>query len=154
MRISAHISFREAIRSNTAKRFGIRNNPKPEIIKNMKSVAEHVFEPLRIANRNRPIRINSFYRSTRLNKVLGGSRNSQHILGQALDIDDTHNGMSNAEMFHWIVDNLDYDQIIWEFGNDENPNWVHVSYVSPSLNRKSKLRARRSRSKTVYEIMG
>ncbi len=153
MRISTHISFREAVRSNTAKRFGIRNTPKPDIIENMKAVAENIFEPLRQANGNRPIRINSFFRSKRLNKVLGGSSKSQHILGQAIDIDDTHGGMSNAEMFQWIIENLDFDQIIWEFGTDENPNWVHVSYVRPESNRHSKLRAKRSGGKTVYEVM-
>ncbi|WP_273566086.1 D-Ala-D-Ala carboxypeptidase family metallohydrolase [Maribacter halichondriae] len=153
MRISKNISYREAVRSNTAKRWGIWNTPKPEIIENMRAVAKNIFQPLREANGNRPIRINSFFRSRRLNKVLGGSTKSQHILGQAIDIDDTHGGMSNAEMFYWIVYNLNFDQVIWEFGTDENPDWVHVSYVNPELNRHSKLRARRSMGKTVYEVL-
>jgi len=152
-RISNHISYEEAIRSNTARRLGLRNYPSSQALENMKRLAKEIFEPLRVANSNRPIRINSFYRSVKLNKAIGGSSRSQHCKGQAIDLDDTYGGMTNAQMFRWINDNLDYDQMIWEFGNNKNPDWVHVSYVSPQLNRNRKLKARRRNGRTTYEIM-
>lgn len=153
MNISAHISYREATRSATAKRHGIRNTPNPAVVENMTIVAEQIFEPLRTANGNRPIRVNSFFRSRKLNAIVKGSKNSQHILGQAIDLDDAYGGMTNAEMFRWIVDHVDFDQIIWEYGNNDNPDWVHVSYVSEEENRRTKLRAKRKDGKTVFELI-
>lgn len=150
--ISKHISFKEATRSHTAKRYGIRNAPNDAIIYNMKILAERVFEPLR-NHFGVPIKVNSFYRSQRLNKVIGGSSESQHCKGQAIDIDDTYGGLTNKDIFEWIVNNLDYDQIIWEFGNTTNPDWVHVSYVSPEKNRNRKLKALRKGGRTIYEVI-
>lgn len=138
--ISDHISYKEAVRSNTATRYGIRNKPNQYQLGCMKRWAEHIFEPLRLFVGG-PIRINSFFRSWTLNKKVGGSKNSSHTRGQAGDIDDTHGHKTNAEMFHYIKENLDFDQLIWEFGDDENPNWVHVSYVSQFQNRKQVLKA-------------
>ncbi len=149
MNISKHISYKEAIRSNTAKRYGIRNNPKDWQIENMRTLAEKVFEPLR-RRFGVPIRINSFFRSTRLNKAVGGSSKSQHVKGEAMDIDDTYGGVTNAEMFHFIKDNLEFDQLLWEFGNDKNPDWVHVSYTTRRPNRKQILKVVRKRGRTRY----
>ena len=94
-----------------------------------------------------------FYRGPELNKAIGGSEKSQHCHGQAMDIDDTFGHASNAAMFDWIRANLDYDQMIWEFGTDENPDWVHVSYVDPGSNRNRCLKAYRDGGKTKYMVI-
>ena len=150
--ISKHISYIEGVRSNTATRRGIDNTPNAEQLDNMELVAEEVFEPLR-AYVGGPIKINSFFRCPELNKAIGGSSKSQHCKGQAIDIDDTFGRMTNAEMYHWIKDYLDFDQMIWEFGDDDNPDWVHVSYVSPEKNRNRCLKAYRENGKTKYMVI-
>ena len=150
--ISKHISDREGVYSITATRRGIDNTPSEEHLENMKLLAEKIFEPLRKWVGG-PIRINSFYRGTELNKAIGGSSKSQHCKGQAMDIDDTGCHKTNAEMYAWIKDNVDFDQMIWEFGDDENPNWVHVSYVSPEENRNRCLKAYKEGGKTKYMVI-
>jgi len=150
--ISKHISDREGVYSITATRLGVDNKPNEEQLKNMKLIAQEVFEPLR-AYVGGPIKINSFFRSPELNKAIGGSTKSQHCHGQAIDLDDTFGRCTNAEMFEFIKNNLDFDQIIWEFGNDKNPDWVHVSYVSPEKNRNRCLKAYRQNNKTNYKII-
>ena len=150
--ISKHISDREGVYSITATRRGIDNTPSEEHLENMKLLAEKIFEPLRKWVGG-PIRINSFYRGTELNKAIGGSSKSQHCKGQAMDIDDTGCHKTNAEMYAWIKDNVDFDQMIWEFGDDENPNWVHVSYVSPEENRNRCLKAYKESGKTKYMVI-
>ena len=150
--ISKHISYREATRSNTALRRGIENIPDVEELENMKLIAEKVFEPLRKWVGG-PIKINSFYRSPELNVAIGGSKKSQHCHGQAIDIDDTYGHRSNASMFHHLRYSLDYDQIIWEFGDDKNPAWVHVSYVSEEKNRHRCLQAYKENGKTKYKVI-
>ena len=152
-KISNHISIAESTRSNTAARLGISNIPDGDTIDNMRKVAEEVFEPLREWV-GEPIKINSFYRSPDLNAAIGGSKKSQHCKGQAIDIDDTYCSATNAEMFTYIKNNLDFDQLIWEFGNASNPDWVHVSYVSPEKNRNRILTASKDNNgKTVYSIV-
>jgi len=150
--ISKHISNKESVYSRTALRLDIDNTPTQEHKNNMVKLAEEVFEPLR-AYVGGPVKINSFYRSPDLNKAIGGSSKSQHCHGQAIDIDDTYGRMTNAEMYHFIKENLDFDQIIWEFGNDENPNWEHVSYVSSQKNRNRCLKAYKENNKTKYKII-
>ena len=150
--ISKHISNKESVYSRTALRLGIDNTPTKEHKENMVKLANEVFEPLR-AYVGGPIKINSFYRSPDLNKAIGGSTKSQHCNGQAIDIDDTFGRCTNAEMFHFIRDNLDYDQMIWEFGDDDNPDWVHVSYVSPKENRQRCLLAYKDNGKTKYSVI-
>ena len=138
--ISKHISYKEGVHSNTAIRRDINNTPDDKQLNNMKLIAEKVFEPLREWVGG-PIKINSFFRSPKLNTAIGGSSKSQHCKGQAMDIDDTFGKATNAEMYEWIKENLDFDQMIWEFGDDDNPNWVHVSYVSKDENRNRCLKA-------------
>ena len=118
----------------------------------MVELAEKVFEPLR-SYAGGPIKINSFYRSPKLNKAIGGSSKSQHCNGQAIDIDDTFGRMSNAEMYEFIKERLDFDQMIWEFGNEDNPDWVHVSYVSEDENRNRCLQAYKENGRTKYKII-
>ena len=133
-KISKHVSYKEGVYSRTAERLGLKNDPSSGHLANMKLIAEKVFEPLR-EHVGKPIKINSFYRSAELNQAIGGSSKSQHCEGRAIDIDDTYGHMSNADMYAFIKENLDFDQMIWEFGTEDNPNWVHVSYIDPETNR-------------------
>ena len=150
--ISKHISYKEGVYSITATRRGIDNTPNDEQLDNMELVADNVFEPLRQWVGG-PIKINSFFRCPELNTAIGGSSKSQHCNGQAIDIDDTFGRATNAEMYHFIKDHLEFDQMIWEFGNDDNPDWVHVSYVSPEDNRNRCLKAYREDGKTKYMVI-
>jgi len=152
MSISKHISYKEAVYSRTATRRDIINNPNAEQMENMVTIAEEVFEPLRVWVGG-PVKINSFFRSPELNKAIGGSGKSQHCHGQAIDLDDTFGRATNAEMFEFIKEHLDFDQMIWEFGDDENPNWVHVSYVSEKENRNRCLKAYKENGRTNYKII-
>ncbi len=138
-KISKHISFKEATHSDYATKYGIKNKPTAEHIKNMQLVAEKVFEPLREWVGS-PIRVNSFYRSEELNRGIGGSPVSSHLTGNAIDI-TSMGGKTNLEMFHYIKDELDFDQLIWEFGDE--PKWLHVSYKSKKDNRKQILVTKR-----------
>ena len=138
--------------SITATRRGIDNTPDDEQLSNMELVADEVFEPLRDWVGG-PIKINSFFRCPELNTAIGGSSKSQHCQGQAIDLDDTFGKATNAEMYHWIKEHLDFDQMIWEFGDDDNPDWVHVSYVSETENRNRCLRASRNTGKTTYSVI-
>ena len=150
--ISKHVSHKEGVYSNTATRLGIDNTPNDEQLSNMKLVAEKVFEPLREWVGG-PIKINSFFRGLPLNTAIGGSKKSQHMKGQAMDIDDTFGKATNAEMYNWIKENLDFDQMIWEFGDDDNPDWVHISYVSEEENRNRCLKAYRKDGRTQYMVI-
>jgi len=148
MKISDHISMKEALRSNTAQRLGIDNMPDNDTLVTMQITAQHIFEPLR-NHFNEPIYISSFYRSPELNKAIGGSAKSQHCKGEAIDIDDVYSKASNADFFNYIKDKLEFDQLIWEFGDNENPAWVHVSY-SLGKNRMRILKAIKENGKTKY----
>ena len=148
-KISKHISWKEGTFSRTALRRGLDNTPDKKQLQCMKEVAEAVFEPLREWVGG-PIKINSFFRGEPVNTAIGGSKTSQHMKGQAIDIDDTFGHKTNAEMYHYIKDNLDFDQLIWEFGDDKNPNWVHVSYVSHRPNRKRLTIAKKINGRTRY----
>ena len=152
MKISDHITYAEAIHSNTAKRRGIDNTPSEIQVLSMKLLADKIFEPLRKFVGG-PIKVNSFFRSVALNEAIGGVASSQHCKGQAIDIDDVYGRKTNAEMYKWIQENLDYDQMIWEFGTDTQPNWIHVSYVSKEENRNKCLKAYKEHGKTKYKVI-
>jgi len=150
MRLSKNLTLKEAIKSNTASRLGIDNTPEQWEINNLRAVAENVFQPIR-DHFGVPIGVSSGYRSKALNKAIGGSKYSQHMIGEALDIDaDIYGKVTNAEIFNYIKDNLEWDQMIWEFGDDDEPNWVHVSYKESGFNRKQIKRARRDEKNRVY----
>jgi len=150
--VSKHISYKEAVYSRTAQRRDIYNHPENDQADNMRLIAEQVFEPLR-SWVGGPIKINSFFRSPELNTAIGGSTKSQHCHGQAIDLDDTFGRATNAEMYEFIKENLDFDQMIWEFGDDDNPDWVHVSYVSEDKNRNRCLKAYKKNNKTKYAVI-
>lgn len=139
MNLSKNLTLKEVTKSNTADRYGISNQPNAEHLENLKQVAENVFQKVR-EHFGVPIYVSSGYRSQRLNKKVKGSVTSDHCKGKALDLDaDVFGGVTNAEIFHYIKDNLEFKQLIWEFGNEENCNWVHVSF-DPNNNKKTVLR--------------
>ena len=148
MKVSDNITYKEALHSNTAKRLGIENVPDEFTFETMQITAEHVFEPVR-KHFNEPIYISSFYRCEELNKAIGGSSKSQHCKGEAIDIDDVYSKATNADFFNYIKDKLEFDQLIWEFGDDTNPDWVHVSY-SLGNNRMRILKAIKENGRTKY----
>ena len=146
--ISKHITMAEATNSETAKKLGISNLPNDVELANMKLVAEKCFEPIREWY-GKPLRINSFFRSAKLNSSIGGSSGtSQHCLGQAIDL-SSGNDAENKKIFLWAKDNLVYDQIIYEYGDDNGCDWVHISY-KPTGNRKQALRCSKVNGKPSY----
>ena len=149
MQLSKNLTLAEVIRSETAKRKGISNMPTPEHIENFKKLAVNVFQPIRDPF-GVSIHISSGYRSKALNTAIGGSLSSQHCRGEAIDIDMDGTDITNAQIFHFIKDNLIWDQMIWEFGTDKNPDWVHVSYKSTGKQRKQILKAIKTNGKTSY----
>jgi hypothetical protein len=152
MKLSAHLDLSEVIRSESAKRNGISNMPIALHIENFKLLAEKVFEPIRV-HFGCPIHISSGYRSAELNRCVGGSSTSQHCSGEAIDIDmdGSTSGVTNKMVFDYIKDNLVFDQLIYEFGDSKNPDWVHVSYESTGKQRKQILKAVRVNGKTTYQ---
>ena len=151
MKLSNNLSVKEVTKSNTAKRFGIDNRPTIEHLQNLKAIALNIFQPAR-NHFKKPIFVSSGYRSEDLNEKIGGSKTSQHSKGQALDLDaHTFGGLTNKELFYFISEHLEFDQIIWEFGTDEEPDWVHVSYVSSGINRGESLKAYKANGITKYK---
>lgn len=149
MQLSKNLSLAEMTISESAKRNGISNQPTPVHLENLKRLAINVFQPIR-DHFDVPIHISSGYRSSILNIKIGGATSSQHCLGQAMDIDMDGTSVTNAEIFHWIKSNLKFDQLIWEFGTDKNPDWVHVSYGPTNQQRNQILKAIKRNGKTSY----
>ena len=150
MKLSKNLSLAEVTKSNTAERLGIDNTPDDWATENLRKVAEYVFQPLRDAFKC-PIYVSSGYRSAELNAAIGGAKRSQHMEGRALDLDaDVFGRCTNGEIFRWILNNLTFDQLIWEFGDDDDPDWVHVSFVYDGINRGRCLKACRDDEGKVY----
>lgn len=154
MNISAHITYKEAVTSQEAIRKGIQNIPNDAELAAMKLLAEKVFEPLRTyismkRGSDSPIRINSFFRSKEVNEKIGGSVTSQHCKGEAIDIETNYSNFNNKDLFLTIKDKSSFDQLIWEFGDEKEPAWVHVSY-SAKGNKKEILLAVKQDGKTKY----
>lgn len=137
MQLSQHFTLEEMTKSQTASRKGIDNTPSPEVIENLKQLCENVLEYIRVRF-GKPITVNSGYRGPKLNKVIGGAKNSQHMTGQAADIEIA--GVDNKVLFNWIKDNMEFDQLILEYYKEGIPDsgWVHVSWSSNG-NRKQSL---------------
>lgn len=149
--ISKYISFAQATWSDTSIRRGIINLPGAREFRAMKLLAEKVHTPLSeglFGGVCAPF--SSFYRSPTLNRVVGGAKTSQHVMGEAIDLDADGTGVSNAALFEWIRQNLKFDQLIWEFGTKTNPAWVHVSYTERRNNRGEILRAIRENGAVKY----
>jgi len=129
--ISKHITVKEATQSATAPRLKIDNTPSAKVLANMKLVAEKCFEPLREWY-GKPIIIDSFYRSPALNKAVKGSKTSDHVKGMAIDLDAGSNS-ENLKLFNWLKDNVEFTQLIHEYGDKSGPAWVHISYNPNNL---------------------
>lgn len=152
-RLSDHLSLAEVTKSQTATRLGIDNNPTVTHLIALRAVAENIFEPIR-KHFGVPVGVSSGYRSNALNDAINGSSRSQHCHGQALDIDaDIYGRITNGELFRYIRHALDFDQLIWEFGDDNDPAWVHVSFVDDGSNRGEILRAYRENGRVKYKKM-
>ena len=128
--ISEHITYAEATKTST----GLLNEPDNEQLIAMKNIADKLFEPLRGWHK-KPIIINSFFRSKPVNKAVGGAKNSQHTRGEAIDI-RAADKRDNKILFFYIFNSLEFDQLIWEKGNTDSPNWIHVSLKVKGKNRK------------------
>jgi hypothetical protein len=139
--LSKNLTLSEVTASNTAKRQKIENIPNAWQKESLRTIANEIFQPLRDAL-GVPIFVSSGFRSIKLNRAIGGSSTSQHCKGQALDLDAHKYGKTtNKTIFEFIRDNLNFDQLIWEFGCDSEPSWIHVSYVSLEDNRCEVLKA-------------
>ncbi len=149
MKLSNNLTLAEACRSETAKRRLIDNTPAGIVLDNLKLTAEKLFQPVR-DHFKKPIHVSSMYRCEKLNGMIGGAAHSKHITGQAIDFDNDGTDISNKDIFNFIKDNLDFDVLIWEFG-DDSPNWVHCSYV-PTLNRKLVFRNKRDGGGKAYMV--
>jgi len=137
MKVSKHITIHEATVSQTATRKGISNIPNDEVLLAMQLVAGKCFEKIR-AWYKKPIKINSFYRSKELNEAIGGSQTSQHVKGEAIDLSGGSR-VENKKIFEWCKNNLIFDQLIYEYGDETGPDWVHVSYTGKGVNRQQVL---------------
>ena len=126
-KLSENFTVAEYIKSQTATRHGIDNSLSKEHLENAKKLFANVVQPIR--EKFGVTIITSGYRSPELNAKIGGSSKSQHCKGQAIDIDDVYGYKTNAEMYHWIKENLDFDQMIWEFGTDMNlTGYIYHTY--------------------------
>jgi hypothetical protein len=152
IRLSKNLLLSECVRSESAKRRGVSNMPTPAHIENLKYLAENIFQPVR-DHFKVPIRISSGYRSRELNAIIGGSQTSFHSLGAAIDIDQTLGKVTNKQIFDFIRESLDFTELIWEFGDKTNPDWVHVGIVKGREKEKETLEAYRVNGKTFYRAM-
>ena len=153
MQLSKNLSLKEVTKSQVAARLGISNQPDAKQIENLKLVATHVFQPIR-DHFDVPIFVSSGFRSKELNKAIKGAKRSEHMSGMALDLDaDTFGKVTNKQIFEYIKENLHFNQLIWEFGDDDSPDWVHVSYNKDN-NTHSVLIAKQVNGSTIYQYAG
>lgn len=145
--LSKYLSYQQAIKSDTAKKHKLDNSPNAAEIENLKHLGKNIYDKI-YEKFNGNVKLTSVFRNGPVNKKVGGSSTSQHRFGQALDIQGT-NGVTNKQIFKYVKENLDYHQIIWEFGSTTEPNWVHVGY-KPSGNRKTNTRAKKVNGSTKY----
>jgi len=152
MKISDNVTLAEVTKNKTASQYGLDNNPTPEHLENLKKVCNRIFEPLRKGLGGKPIFISCGYRGASVNaKTKGASKTSYHCSGHALDLDaDVFGGATNAQIFHYIKENLEYAELIWEYGTDINPDWVHVAYHE-GKNVKETLKCKSLNGKPKYE---
>jgi zinc D-Ala-D-Ala carboxypeptidase len=156
-KISEHISYEEATASGTAERMGIDNTPTPEQIEAGKNIGTKIFDKVRDHFGCR-IAVTSFFRSEAVNKVLEknpnivASKKSQHMLFEAMDLNGSvFGGVTNRQIFDWIRENLEFDQLIWEdVEGDQEPEWIHVSLKAQGKNRMEVLRRTRVNGVTKY----
>ncbi len=151
MKLTEHVTLEEFIKSSTASRLGIDNTPPLEHIDNIKLLLDNVFEPLRKGLGDKPIYISCGYRGKELNNATpNASKTSFHCSGKAMDLDDTFGHCTNKDIFMYIYNNLPYAEMVWEYGSDYNPDWVHVAF-DKGKNVKETLRCTSIKGKPSYE---
>ena len=138
MKLSKNFTYEELCHSSVAERKGLRNRPKTKeeesvVIENLKALCMEVLQPLR-DYLGKPVVISSGYRSEEVNKAVGGVKRSQHLMGEAADI-HVENTKQLIVIMHFIMDNCDFDQLIWEKNSKTGTQWVHVSYKREGGNR-------------------
>jgi len=150
MKLTKNFSLNEMTKSQTALRRGIDNDPSNSEIDNLRLLCEYVLQPVR-DHFSKPVSINSGFRSSELNKAIGGSGTSDHCKGMAADIEIP--GISNYEIAQWVEDNCDFRQLILEFYTPgvANSGWVHVSY-NVDDNDKKIMTALKENGRTVYKL--
>jgi len=149
IKISKYATFKDLIKSATAERLGIDNSPTDEHLLNSQILTSEIYDKI-VEKFKVKVYISSFYRSRSLNEKIGGSKTSQHSLGMAMDLDaDMNPELTNKDLFYFIKDNLEFDQLIWEFGTTEDPSWVHVSY-NKNKNRNQLLRVANINNEIKY----
>ena len=148
MKLTANFSLEELTKSETALRFGMDNTPNDQELANMVALCECVLQPIR-DHFGKGVKVNSGFRDPEVNAKVGGSKTSDHCKGMAADIEIP--GVANADLAQWIVDNLEFRQVILEFYTPGIPDsgWVHVSY-NPGDNKKQVLTATKQNGKTAY----
>lgn len=155
-KISKYFTLEELIRTSPAneaklKALSLNNLPNAAVVTNLTTLAKVVLDPVREFIGG-PLAVTSGYRSPKLNEIIGGAPASQHMVGCAVDVDaHVHKVGTNAQIFWCVINRLDFDQVIWEFGTDQEPDWVHISYISPTHNRRKALKAVKEKGKTVYK---
>ena len=151
MKLSPNFTYAECVKSNTAEQHGIDNTPNAEQLSNMVYLCHNVLEPLR-AYFGKPVKVNSMYRSIQTNRLIGGSRTSQHCKGEAVDCEI--DGIPNKTIADWVSEHLTFDQIILEFYNPKegaNSGWVHISLRRNGGNRRNKMVALKDGKTTKYK---
>ena len=148
MNLTANFTLSEMTKSDTALRLGLENEPNEQQLAALKLLAEKVLQPVR-DHFGKGVKVNSALRTLPVNRAIGSGDNSDHVRGQAADIEIP--GVPNAELAEWIRDNLEFRQLILEFYTPGIPDsgWVHVSYVAED-NKKQVLTATKKDGKTVY----
>ena len=137
MKLSKNFTYEELIHSNVAERKGLKNRPKTKeeekkVIENLRALCIEVLQPLR-DYLGKPVVISSGYRSEELNRMVGGVKGSQHLRGEAADI-QVENTEHLLKIMHFIMDETDFDQLIWE-RDKAGTQWVHVSYRRYGVNK-------------------
>ena len=148
MNLSANFTLKELTKSDTATRLGLDNTPDEQALENLKTLCEMVLQPVR-DHYGKSVTVNSAYRSPESNAAVNWSKSSDHCKGMAADIEIV--GVANADLAQWIMDNLEYTQLILEFYTPGIPDsgWVHVSY-DPNNLKKQELTATKVAGKTTY----
>ena len=153
MKLTKNFSLEELTRSDTAERKGIDNSPTAEHIHNLAALCENVLQPLRDKVKH-SIRVTSGYRSEKLNNAIGGSKTSEHSFGKAADIKLIIDGENKSEILYLSIleMGIPFRQMIWEFGDEETPSWIHISFNKED-NKKQTLRAYKENNKTKYSTI-
>ena len=153
MLIGKYLTLEECCKSATALRLGIDNKPNQQQIIALHSLAVNIYDKC-CEKFLVKIPVVSGFRSKGLNDAISGSsQSSQHMRGEAfdLDLDGTFNGVNNAQLFEYIHSHLSFDQLIWEFGTDTSPAWIHVSYKVSGKNRNNVFYSAKDNGKVHYK---